>query len=105
MTSNERQNRIIRLLDKRRYDTIDHLAQEFSVSHDTISRDIITLQEEYPLYIKSGRNGGVFIEDGYTLYKKKYMTPIQVNGLRCALLYVPSEIKEILETILADFAW
>ena len=40
MTSNERQKKIIRLLDKRRKDTMEHLSIEFHVSTDTISRDI-----------------------------------------------------------------
>ena len=47
MTSNERQKKIIRLLDKRRKDTMEHLSIEFHVSTDTISRDIATLNEDY----------------------------------------------------------
>ena len=49
MTSNERQKKIIRLLDKRRKDTMEHLSIEFHVSTDTISRDIATLNEDYPI--------------------------------------------------------
>lgn len=51
MTSNERQKKIIRLLDKRRKDTMEHLSIEFHVSTDTISRDIATLNEDYPIKI------------------------------------------------------
>ena len=58
MTSNERQKKIIRLLDKRRKDTMEHLSIEFHVSTDTISRDIATLNEDYPIKIVRGRNGG-----------------------------------------------
>ena len=47
MTSNERQKKVIRLLDKRRKDTMEHLSIEFHVSTDTISRDIATLNEDY----------------------------------------------------------
>ena len=50
MTSNERQKKIIRLLDKRRKDTMEHLSIEFHVSTDTISRDIATLNEDYGSY-------------------------------------------------------
>ena len=39
------------------------------------------------------------------LFKKMYMTPVQALALHRALLYVPDEIKKILETILTDFAW
>ena len=59
MTSNERQKKIIRLLDKRRKDTMEHLSIEFHVSTDTISRDIATLNEDYPIKIARGRNGGL----------------------------------------------
>ena len=59
MTSNERQKKIIRLLDKRRKDTMEHLSIEFHVSTDTISRDIATLNEDYPIKIVRGRNGGL----------------------------------------------
>lgn len=51
MTSNERQKKIIRLLDKRRKDTMEHLSIEFHVSTDTISRDIATLNEDYTQYL------------------------------------------------------
>lgn len=105
MTSNERQKKIIRLLDKRRKDTMEHLSIEFHVSTDTISRDIATLNEDYPIKIARGRNGGLSLPDGYHLFKKMYMTPVQALALHRALLYVPDEIKKILETILTDFAW
>ena len=99
MTSNERQKKIIRLLDKRRKDTMEHLSIEFHVSTDTISRDIATLNEDYPIKIVRGRNGGLSLPDGYHLFKKMYMTPVQALALHRALLYVPDEIKKILETI------
>ena len=105
MTSNERQKKIIRLLDKRRKDTMEHLSIEFHVSTDTISRDIAILNEDYPIEIIRGRNGGLSLPDGYHLFKKMYMTPVQALALHRALLYVPDEIKKILETILTDFAW
>ena len=95
MTSNERQKK----------DTMEHLSIEFHVSTDTISRDIATLNEDYPIKIVRGRNGGLSLPDGYHLFKKMYMTPVQALALHRALLYVPDEIKKILETILTDFAW
>lgn len=72
---------------------------------NTISRDIATLNEDYPIEIIRGRNGGLSLPDGYHLFKKMYMTPVQALALHRALLYVPDEIKKILETILTDFAW
>lgn len=84
---------------------MEHLSIEFHVSTDTISRDIATLNEDYPIKIVRGRNGGLSLPDGYHLFKKMYMTPVQARALHRALLYVPDEIKKILETILTDFAW
>ena len=95
MTSNERQKKIICLLDKRRKDTMEHLSIEFHVSTDTISRDIATLNEDYPIKIARGRNGGLSLPDGYHLFKKMYMTPVQALALHRALLYVPDEIKKM----------
>lgn len=60
---------------------------------------------ENPIKIVRGRNGGLSLPDGYHLFKKMYMTPVQALALHRALLYVPDEIKKILETILTDFAW
>ena len=41
------------------------LAREFSVSRETIIRDIMILSKYVPLYTKFGRYGGVFIMDDY----------------------------------------
>ena len=91
MTSNERQKKIIRLLDKRRKDTMEHLSIEFHVSTDTISRDIATLNEDYPIKIVRGRNGGLSLPDGYHLFKKMYMTPVQALALQAGDLEYPRQ--------------
>lgn len=70
MTSNERQKKIIRLLDKRRKDTMEHLSIEFHVSTDTISRDIATLNEDYPIKIVRGRNGAFSYQTDTTCSRK-----------------------------------
>ena len=70
MTSNERQKKIIRLLDKRRKDTMEHLSIEFHVSTDTISRDIATLNEDYPIKIVRGRNGAFPYQTDTTCSRK-----------------------------------
>ena len=49
---------------------MEHLSIEFHVSTDTISRDIATLNEDYPIKIVRGRNGGLSLPDGYHLFKK-----------------------------------
>ena len=57
MGPNDRRNRIIELLSFRRHETLDNLAHEFGVSRYTIMRDIVQLQERYPIKAKCGYEG------------------------------------------------
>ena len=62
----ERRNAILRVLCRRRYETIHNLAVEFDVSERTIRRDIEILSYTEPIYTQSGRHiGGVYVVDGY----------------------------------------
>lgn len=61
----ERRQAIIDILCKRRYETIDNLAFEFSVSRRTIRRDIELLSISFPLYTIRGVGGGVHIVEGF----------------------------------------
>ena len=66
MGPTERRNAILRLLCRRRYETIHNLAVEFDVSERTIRRDIEILSYTEPIYTQSGRHiGGVYVVDGY----------------------------------------
>lgn len=57
------------LLNKGRA-TAPELAEEFEVSVRTIYRDIDSLSEAgVPIYTESGRNGGIFLLDSYTVDK------------------------------------
>ena len=48
--------------------TRKELAQEFDVTLDTISRDILFLSNHIPLCTKTGVGGGVAILSGYKSY-------------------------------------
>lgn len=64
MGTSERRQAILRLLYRRRHETIENLAHEFGVSYSTIRRDIDALSLRAPIEMRSGRyNGGVFITD------------------------------------------
>lgn len=104
MRPNERQKRIIELLSFRRHDTMGNFANEFGVSRDTIKRDIVTLQEEYPIISARGYEGGISLPDGYYI-SKKHLTPKQADAIRSCLLVATPELRPILESILNDFAW
>ena len=63
-----RQNEILRILCRRRHETISHLAAELGVSERTIRRDIEELSLTAPIYTRPGRyDGGVYVMDGYTM--------------------------------------
>ena len=55
MQPNERRRRIIEILNLRRQDTMQNLANEFGVSRLTIYRDLLVLEDSYPLRHIHGR--------------------------------------------------
>ena len=74
MGTAERRNAIMKILCRRRYETMPKLAEEFGVSVRTIRRDIEVLSLTEPIYTQSGRyEGGVYVMDGYTI-DRMYMT-------------------------------
>lgn len=66
MGNAERQNQLMNILCGRRYETIEHLAEELGVSTRTIRRDITELSRTEPIYTQAGRyGGGVYVMEGY----------------------------------------
>ena len=62
----ERRKEIMKLLCKRRHETIPNLAIELGVSARTIRRDIEELSLSEPIYTQAGRyGGGVYVLDDY----------------------------------------
>ncbi len=81
MGTAERRVEIMKLLCRRRYETMPNLAAEFSVSIRTIKRDIDELTFLMPLYVKSGRyDGGVYVNEDYTM-DRMYMTDSEIELL------------------------
>lgn len=82
MGTSERRSEIVRVLCRRRHETIANLALEFGVSERTIQRDIDALSMSVPIYTQSGRyGGGVYIQDTYSM-DRMYMTDREVNVLK-----------------------
>lgn len=74
MGTAERRREIIKILCKRRHETIKNLASEFGVSVRTIQRDIESLSITEPIYTQSGKyTGGVYVVDVYFV-ERMYMT-------------------------------
>lgn len=81
MGTAERRIEIMKLLCKKRYETMSNLSEEFGVSVRTIQRDIDELTFLMPLYVKSGRyEGGVYVDKDYTM-DRMYMTTDEINLL------------------------
>lgn len=82
---------------------MQNLADEFGVSWDTIQRDIMILEQDYPLVITRGHGGGVAMPNGYYL-TKRFLTAEQVMAIQNAMLLVSPTEQKVLQSILTDFA-
>jgi len=80
--SAERRREIMKLLCRRRHETIENMAFEFGVSERTIRRDIEILSLSEPIYTQSGRyGGGVYVTENYSI-DRLYMSEEEENILR-----------------------
>lgn len=85
-SANERRTEIMKILCRRRYETIDNLATELGVSTRTIRRDLELLSISEPIYTQAGRyGGGVYVQKGYSMYRM-YMTDSEVALLQKILI-------------------
>lgn len=82
MGTAERRNAIMKILCRRRHETIRNLAFEFGVSDRTIRRDIEVLSLTEPIYTQSGRyGGGVYVMEGYSV-DRMYVTESEGEVLK-----------------------
>ena len=103
MKPNERRQKIIELLCHRRHETMKNLASEFGVSIRTIYYDIVELSTFYPILTIQGKYSGVYMREGYFL-GKKYLSLIQQELLERLVEYLDGSDREIILSILRDFA-
>lgn len=81
MGAAERRNEMMRILCRRRHETINNLASEFGVSERTIRRDIEILSLTEPIYTQTGRyTGGVYVVDNYFM-GRMYLSETEVTVL------------------------
>ena len=82
MGTAERRLEIMRVLCRRRHETVSNLAEEFGVSTRTILRDIEVLSATEPIYTQCGRfGGGIFVTDDYAM-SRMYMSEAELSVLR-----------------------
>lgn len=103
MTASERRQAIIRVLCKRKRETIENLAFEFDVTTRTIMRDIVELSLSHPIYTLPGKYyGGVYIAEDYYL-GKQYLSDEQLKLIISLQDKVDDDQRGILESIVKDF--
>lgn len=88
MGTAERRTEIMRVLCRRRHETISNLAEEFGVSTRTILRDVEVLSVTEPIYTQCGKYGGVYVTDDYSM-TRMYMTEREL-----AVLHKLSKLAE-----------
>ena len=98
----ERRQRIVEILNMRRSEQLENLANELNVSKSTIRRDIEVLSCSYPLNTKQGNGGCIYVEDGFDLYER-YLTAKQFEVLEELKVNATDEQVKVLETILKSF--
>ena len=94
MGTAERRYEIMKILCRRRYDTIRNLASEFGVSMRTVQRDIEALSRTEPIYTQFGKyGGGVYIVEGYSM-DRMYMSGEELNLLIKVKKMVKKDLSE-----------
>ena len=96
MGTAERRYEIMKILCRRRYETIRNLASEFGVSMRTVQRDIEVLSGTEPIYTQFGKyGGGVYVVEGYSM-DRMYMKNSELDVLQ--KLYIAADKYEDLLT-------
>ena len=111
MGTAERRMNIMRVLCRRRYETISNLACEFGVSNRTILRDIEMLSATEPIYTQCGRyGGGVYVMENYSM-DRMYMRESELAVLhklasladQNAVCDLSKREKDLLKTIISQY--
>ena len=91
METFERRREIMKIMCRRRYETMPNLASELGVSTRTIQRDIESLSLTEPIYTQVGKyGGGVYVVDGYYI-DRMYMADEEVRVLEKLYLFATEE--------------
>ena len=100
MSTFERRIKILYCLCRRREDTIENLATEFSVADSKIRADIQALSKLFPVYTVQGKGGGVRIMEGYRLGQK--LNAVQQSWLEGVVANGSEKDAKIARSILRD---
>lgn len=103
MSATERRQLLLEVLCLRRRDTYDNLANEFSVSKETIRHDVLVLMCSYPIETVRGRYGGVKVAEGYFLYRNS-LSQKQIALLKRVREQLGGDDLDTLDSILFQFS-
>lgn len=96
MGTAERRCEIMKMLCRRRHETIRNLASEFGVSMRTIQRDIEILSRTEPIFTQAGKYcGGVYVVEGFSM-DRMYMKDSELDVLQ--KLYIAADDNTALLT-------
>ncbi len=99
MSAFERRNEILRILRLRKFEKVENLAFEFSVSEKTIRHDILMLSLTANIYTKQGRyDGGIYYLDDTDLSVKE-----KISLLHKLERYCTPDEQAILRQIIKDY--
>ncbi len=111
MDTSERRAAILKLLCRRRHETIKNLAEEFGVSERTVRRDIEILSLSEPVYTQAGRyGGGVYVTENYSM-DRMYFKESEADVLHKLLACAEAETQcflsfgeiSVLKRLIADY--
>lgn len=110
MGTAERRYEIMKILCRRRHETIQNLAYEFGVSTRTIQRDIEILSLSEPIFTKPGKyGGGIYVVDNYSM-SRMYMTTAELDVLHKLYdaadkeaMLLTSDEKELLGSLISQY--
>ncbi|MEG0237879.1 MAG: HTH domain-containing protein [Romboutsia sp.] len=103
ITPTERRMKMISLICKKRYITMNELASEFGVTIRTIRNDIKYLSYSYPIEGIRGRyDGGIKIHEDFYL-SKRYLTTEQIDLLEKLKDNLPTKETVVIDSILNEF--
>lgn len=104
VTAFERRIELLFLLTKCRETTATKLSYYFSVSKDTIFRDIDFLNRYAPIYTKRGMFGGIFINDESRNNLLLYLSDDEENLLKELSINLDDRAKHHINNILNKYS-
>ena len=111
MGTAERRNEIMRVLCRKKHETVLNLAKEFGVSERTILRDVVALSLTEHIYTQCGRYGeGVYVDERYKpdrMYMRsdelEVLNKLLINSMNKSVFELSNVEIDILQNIITQY--